>query len=198
MMTAIEGACEFYPFTAEQLPVHEGACVLDLGCGTGLELEHFFRLCPTAKITGIDLSEGMLSALRKKFADRDITLTVGSYFDVDFGKDIYDAAVSAESLHHFTKEEKMPLYAKLCASLKDGGYFILTDYFSQSDEEEKSLREELAALKAAEGIKDGEFYHFDTPLTVAHECEALREAGFGSVEVLKSWGHTSTIKAGKQ
>lgn len=38
MMTEIEGAAAFYAFTASLLP--DGACdVLDLGCGTGLELE---------------------------------------------------------------------------------------------------------------------------------------------------------------
>ena len=35
MLSAIEGAEEFYPFTAEQLPIEDGARVLDLGCGTG-------------------------------------------------------------------------------------------------------------------------------------------------------------------
>ena len=39
MLSAIEGAREFYPFTAAQLPLEEGCEVLDLGCGTGLELD---------------------------------------------------------------------------------------------------------------------------------------------------------------
>jgi tRNA (cmo5U34)-methyltransferase len=85
MRTNLIGAEEFYPFTAKQLPVVAGASILDLGCGTGLELEEYDRLCPSAKITGIDLSQGMLSALRKKFMNKDITLIVGSYFDVPFG-----------------------------------------------------------------------------------------------------------------
>lgn len=48
-----------------------------------------------------------------------------------------------------------------------------------------------------QGIADDEFYHYDTPLTVKHETEALLEAGFSSVEVLKNWGATYTIKAVK-
>ena len=66
------------------------------------------------------------------------------------------------------KEEKVPLYAKL-----------------------------HRALKAEQGIADDAFYHYDTPLTVKHETEALLEAGFSSVEVLKNWGATYTIKAVK-
>ena len=46
-----------------------------------------------------------------------------------------------------------------------------------------------------QNLPDGEFYHYDTPLTVAHEKEALLAAGFSSVEVLKNWGHTYALKA---
>ena len=197
MMTNIESATEFYPFTAKMLPVVANCHVLDLGCGTGLELEAYYLLCPSAKVTGIDLSQGMLSALVKKLADKDITLISGSYFDVPLGEDVFEAAVSVESLHHFTKEEKIPLYAKLHAALKENGYFILTDYFSLSDEEETHHRQNLIALKAEQGICDEAFYHYDTPLTVKHETEALLEAGFANVEVLNHWGATYTLKAVK-
>ena len=197
MMTNIASAAEFYPFTADLLPTAENSRILDLGCGTGLELEEYYLRCPSAKVTGIDLSQGMLSALRKKFAGKDITLVAGSYFDVPFGEDLFMAAVSVESLHHFTKEQKVPLYAKLHAALKQNGYFILTDYFSLSDAEEKLHRQNLIALKAEQGICDDALYHYDTPLTVKHETEALLEAGFSAVEVLNHWGATYTIKAVK-
>ena len=197
MMTNIESADEFYPFTAKQLPTTENCHILDLGCGTGLELEEYYLLNPSARITGIDLSQGMLSTLKKKFADNDITLICGSYFDVPFGMSLFDGAVSVESLHHFTKVEKVPLYTKLHKALKDGRYFVLTDYFSLTDEEEQMHRQNLIELKAAQGIADDEFYHYDTPLTVRHETEALLDAGFSSVEVLKNWGATYTIKAVK-
>ena len=197
MLTNIESADEFYPFTARQLPMTENSHILDLGCGTGLELHEYFRLNPSAKVTGIDLTKGMLDALKKKFWDKDISLICGSYFDVPFGIATFDAAVSVESLHHFAKTEKVPLYAKLHRTLKDNGYFILTDYFSLSDEEEQMHRKNLLTLKEEQGITDGAFYHYDTPLTVDHEMEALLEAGFSSVVVLHHWGATYTIKAVK-
>lgn len=197
MMTTIESSDVFYPFTADCLPKADGAKILDLGCGTGLELEHYFRLNPSAKITGIDLTESMLNALKNKFPEKELTLICGSYFDVPFDENTFDAAVSVESLHHFTKEEKIPLYTKLCKSLKDNGYFILTDYFALTDEDEQAFRNELLRLKKEQGIDDNAFYHYDTPLTVEHETEALLEAGFSSVEVLNSWGVTFIIKANK-
>lgn len=192
----IDSAPDFLRFTAEQLPQEPGCTILDLGCGTGLELEFYFPLNPSARITGIDLAPGMLRRLREKFPGKDIRLIEGSYFDVPFGHGEYDAAVSVESLHHFTAGEKLPLYQKLAAALKPDGFFLLTDYFALSDEEEQQHRDELLRLKAEQGISgDTSFYHFDTPLTVVHEVDCLRAAGFTTVEVLNSWGATHTLRA---
>ncbi len=194
-LTTIESARVFYPYTAGCLPQTAGARILDLGCGTGLELGYYFEIVPTAEVTGIDLAPGMLDALRRKFPHRALTLVLGSYFDVPLGEDAFDGAVSVESLHHFTQAEKVPLYEKVRKALKPGGYFILTDYFAASDEEERSRRAEYLRLKAEQGIEDDRLYHCDTPLTVAHETEALLSAGFSSVQLLNSWGPTHTLKA---
>ena len=196
-LNAIDRAKEFYPFTAECLPETPDAAVLDLGCGTGLELDYYFRLNPTARVTGIDIAEDMLEALKKRFSGKAVTVIKGSYFDLLFGNSRYDAAVSVESLHHFTKEEKVPLYKKVRQALSPGGFFILTDYFAESEETELRLREELQRIKIKEGIRDGGLYHFDTPLTAEHEIQALEEAGFSRVSVLKRWGATRTVKAVK-
>lgn len=196
-LTAIDSAGEFYPFTARCLPQKPEAEILDLGCGTGLELNFYFPLAPTARVTGIDLAEGMLAALQQKFSDKALRLIRGSYFDVPFERDRYDAAVSVESLHHFTQEEKIPLYRKLYDALREGGYFVLTDYFAASDEEETLCREELRRLMAEESAEVGELYHYDTPLTVEHEIEALHAAGFKRVEILGRWGATCTLRADK-
>lgn len=195
MLDTIEGAREFYPFTAAQLPTQPQARILDLGCGTGLELEEYDRINPSAQVTGIDLSSGMLRALKDKFPGKQLTLIQGSYFDVPFPMEFFDAAVSVESLHHFTAEEKLPLYRKLFASLKPGGCFILTDYFAQTQEQQDFFRSELLRLKAQQGILGGAFYHYDTPLTVDNEIRTLSRAGFSSVTVLASWGATYTLKA---
>ena len=195
MLTEIESAQEFYPFTAACLPDTLDCALLDLGCGTGLELEFYLKRNPSANVTGIDMAPGMLGALRAKFPGKALNLILGSYFDVPFGENVFDAAVSVESLHHFTQAEKIPLYQKLCHALKPGGVFILTDYFAPSDELENEYRQELLRLKAAQGIADDAFYHYDTPLTVEHETQALMAAGFASVEILGQWGATVTLRA---
>lgn len=195
MMTGIEGAAEFYKFTAAQLPCTEHCAILDLGCGTGLELTEYLALNPSADITGIDLSRGMLSALKNKFPGRTLNLICGSYFDIPFGNNQFDAAVSVESLHHFTAEQKLLLYKKLFNSLKAGGYFVLTDYFAESEALEREYFENLRQLKSEQGIVDNRFYHYDTPLTIGHEINLLNSAGFSHCDILKEWGATYTVKA---
>lgn len=102
MLCNIEGAREFYPATAAQLPLSAHTELLDLGCGTGLELEAYFarrdREAPKSRphVTGIDLCEPMLRRLREKFPQEDITLIHGSYLEEDLGACQYDAAVSVE------------------------------------------------------------------------------------------------------
>lgn len=195
MLTNIEGAAEFYKFTAAQLPVEADSEVLDLGCGTGLELEEYFSLNPSVHITGIDLSMAMLDALAKKFPDKEMHLINGSYFDIPFENKRYTAAVSVESLHHFTEKQKMSLYQRLFRALAEGGYFILTDYFAESVKLEREYFDNLKKLKQEQNIRDNAFYHYDTPLTVEHEMEILKNAGFSDVRILKNWGATYTLKA---
>ncbi len=194
-LDVIEGAQAFYPYTAACLPMQDSAKVLDLGCGTGLELDFYFDINPTAKVTGIDLAEDMLKVMKEKFSDKEITAICGSYFDIPFEKEYYDAIVSVESLHHFTREQKCSLYKKTYQALKRGGYLILTDYFAKTDEQECFYRQELLRLKFEQGIYDDEFYHYDTPLTREHELQALKEAGFSSPKILAEWDATATIKA---
>lgn len=52
-------------------------------------------------------------------------------------------------------------------------------------------------LEEEQNLPDEVFYHYDTPLTVEHEKEALIAAGFTKVEVLNHWEATYTLKAGK-
>lgn len=195
MLNEIEGAKEFYPYTAALLPMKHGANVLDLGCGTGLELEYYFALNEEASVVGIDLSSDMLAVLKRKFTDRKTKLICGSYFDIPFETNCYDAAVSVESLHHFTAEDKLLLYKKLHTSLKPGGYFILTDYFAESEALEQEYFKRLCTLKKEQGIAKDEFYHYDTPLTVEHEISVLKVAGFSKVEAHRNWGATYSVKA---
>ena len=195
MLRDIEGAEAFYPAAAALLPGTPGCRILDLGCGTGLELEFFFPRNPTARVTGIDLSAEMLEALGRKFRDRGLDLRLGSYLELSLGEAEYDGAISVESLHHFVPAVKLRLYRRLRAALKPGGCFILADYFAASPEEETEFFRQLEEQKRREGIPADTLVHFDTPLTREHELALLRAAGFSAAEILQNWGATGLLRA---
>ena len=52
-LTSIAAAREFYPFTVSCLPQTAGARILDLGCGTGLELDFIFPRFPDLAVMGL-------------------------------------------------------------------------------------------------------------------------------------------------
>ncbi len=196
-LSCIEGAEEFYPFTAEQLPRSPGTRILDLGCGTGLELDWYFRLSQDAEVTGIDLAPGMLAALAAKFPDRRLRLRTGSYLEMPLESGYYDAAVSVESFHHYSIGEKRSLYRKIFAALRPGGALVVTDYFAASKAQARAFRAERQRLLEKAGLDEGALVHLDTPLTAEEELSAIADAGFVSARILRRWSATACIMAEK-
>ncbi len=195
MLVNVEGCAEGYVTAAQLLPAGMKT-LLDLGCGTGLELDEIFRLHPCAAVTGIDMTPAMLAVLRQKHADKALTLIEGDYFTVSFGEECFDAAVSVESLHHFTPAAKLGLYKRLYAALRPGGVYVECDYMVETQAEEDFYCAELDRLKAAQGLAPETFYHYDTPLTVENQQHLLREAGF-AVRFISRKGGTTVLLAEK-
>ena len=147
--------------------------ILDLGAGTGLELIHLFEMYPDADVTVIDITENMLKELKKRPFGNQVNTICGDFFEVEFGND-YDAVISTSALHHFKKDEKKKLYKKIYDCLKEMGQFINCDKIALTQEiEDKQLYE-------LENNIDN-YKHIDTPLTVEHEIEVLKNVGFSDI-----------------
>ncbi|HBL84547.1 MAG: hypothetical protein A2Y17_00910 [Clostridiales bacterium GWF2_38_85] len=170
--------------------------LLDLGCGTGLELERLFKKYPNIKVTGIDLSQEMLNVLKQKYAGEKLNLICGSYFDINFSKDCFDYALSTYSLHHFDESTKISLYKKIYNALKPHGIYIEGDYTCKTINEQLLYIAENEKLRMEQEITNG-FYHYDTPFTVETQMKLLKSAGFSDVKVVKEWDSTSIIVANK-
>ena len=160
--------------------------LLDLGCGTGLELDEIFARYPKMRVTGVDLCPAMLDELKRKHGDKQLALVCADYFDTDLGEGVYDAVISFETLHHFTAEKKRVVFEKIRRALKPGGVYIQADYIACCDAEETLLFEVCQKKRARDGIAEGVFVHFDTPLTLEHEMEAMRAAGFARIEAIEA------------
>ena len=196
MLTEVEGCKEGYAKMASLVP-DDVQTLLDLGCGTGLELEAIFGRIPQLKVTGIDLTASMLQKLREKFPDKDIKLICGDYFQVEFGENSFDCAVSFQTMHHFAKDKKLTLYKKIWESLKVGGAYIECDYMVLTQAEEDHWFSENDRLRHEQGIVGDEFYHYDTPCTVDNQIELLKKSGFSSVEQVFRMENTTMLIAKK-
>lgn len=75
---------ESYQIFAETLPL-ECQKILDLGCGTGLELDKIWKRNPNIEVTGIDLCADMLDRLLEKHHDKSLATICQDYFQYDFG-----------------------------------------------------------------------------------------------------------------
>jgi tRNA (cmo5U34)-methyltransferase len=198
MQGAMDAFEDFYAAIAGTIPRTEAALrILDVGCGTGLELDPILQRAPNAQITGVDLSDRMLARLRAKYADRwgQMTLIQGSYLALPLGAARYDWAVSAMTLHHLLPESKGRLYARIRRALKPGGRYVEGDYVVSPEKAARLLtayREKMVAMKDPE---EGA-YHVDIPLSLDTQRALLLAAGFAEVEVVWEEGEAAVYMAG--
>lgn len=196
MINNVEGCKEGYVKMAQLLPqdVNE---ILDLGCGTGLELDEIFKAKPYVHVTGIDLTKAMLDKLKQKHSDKNLSLINANYFDYDFGSCKFDAAISFQTMHHFSHEDKIKLYSKVFNALKANGQYIECDYMIENQEEENFYYSENERIRKENNIQDNEFYHYDTPCTIDNQIRMLYKAGFKNVNMNFRIGNTTIIVARK-
>jgi len=196
MLNDVKGCKEGYIKMAELIP-EDTETILDLGCGTGLELDEIFKKLPNVSVVGIDLTQAMLDRLKQKHPDKNIKLICGNYFEVYLGENVFDIAISFQTMHHFSHDEKVGLYTKIYNALKIKGSYIECDYMVTEQSVEDELFAEYARLKREMNIPDGEFYHFDTPCTIDNQIAMLKKAGFSYVEMVWRMENTTIIVAKK-
>ena len=188
---------EFYEAVADLLkPPSPVFRLLDLGCGTGLELERLFERFPDMQVTGIDLSRGMLEKLQAKFPDKPMNLICGSYLDRDFGSE-FDVVLSTYSLHHFSETVKRELYRCVHTALKSDGVFLYGDFTAASREQQDVSVAEAARIRQGNNLSDDECYHLDMPFTAENEMRLMRAAGFKDIQLARQWNQASVIIARK-
>ena len=198
VMSNVDGSKLYYKETAELIPRKKNIELLDLGCGTGLELDEIFLVNPDVKVTGIDIAKDMLEELKRKNKDRigQIDLINDSYFDYEYDFGRYDVALSVQTLHHFNYDKKVLLYTKIFKCLKPDGFYIETDYMAPTQEYEDFYFSENKRIRKELGITEG-FYHYDTPCTVSNQIKMLKKAGFSNINEIGKHGNTVILKATK-
>lgn len=160
--------------------------LLDLGCGTGLELDRIFERLPDINVTAIDLSDEMIAQLLEKHGHRSLEVIKDDYFLHDFGENRFDAAVSIESLHHFTAEKKAGLFGKICRALNPGGVYIECDYIASIPEIEELAFSECRRRRERDGVLPERYIHFDPRSPSIMSFQRCERAGSAKSEWLKT------------
>lgn len=172
------------------------ARILDLGSGTGIELDLILARAPNARITCIDISGKMLDELRQKYTAllEQIEVVKGSFLDIPFKEGYYKYVVSVLSMHHLTYERKLNLYTRIRMALTPDGKYIEGDHILPPEEEKRHLAWYKRQLED-DIISPEDVYHIDIPFSIATQKQVLLEAGFSEVELLFETDYAAALSA---
>ena len=170
--------------------------ILDLGSGTGIELEVILARAPNARITCIDISGRMLEELSGKYATllEQIEIIEGSFLEIPFQQRYFDYVVSVLTMHHYTYEQKLNLYTKIRKALVPGGKYIEGDHVFPPEEEKRRLAWYKRQLED-NIISPDDIYHIDIPFSITTQRQVLLEAGFSEAHLLFETEYAAALSA---
>ncbi len=97
---------------------------LDVGCGAGLSAEALGRHC--RKVTGVDISQDMVTVARRRYPAPVYTFLTGSAEELVPAEDLYDI-VTAAGVTNWLDEERF--LENLGGVLHSGGMLLLYDFW---------------------------------------------------------------------
>ena len=162
--------------------------ILDIGCGSGIELNYIWARAPNAHVTCVDISRGLLTLLRENHAGRldQITVVEASHLDWDYPAEAFDIVVSSQTMHHFFPEQKLGVYRVIRKALKPGGIYVESDFYVDAARAEQYRRQYDAHMSQLPERTQAGQYHIDIPRTIDEQIRLLSDAGFRIVEVVEA------------
>jgi ubiquinone/menaquinone biosynthesis C-methylase UbiE len=103
-MAAVPAVRELKARSYEVLALEPGDRVLDVGCGDGTDVDRLAELVgPTGAVIGVDSSERLIAAARKKHRGQFVT---GRAAALPFGDDAFDACRADRVLQHLAEPQR--------------------------------------------------------------------------------------------
>jgi len=105
----------------------EGMKVLEIGCGTGTNLELFAEA--GCEVAGIDLSPSMIDLAKKKLDDR-ADLRLGDAAEMPFEDNSFDLVLSFLTLHEMPPAVRAPVMKEIVRVAGADGKALFIDYYA--------------------------------------------------------------------
>lgn len=130
MMSTFSFGYTFFARKIIKRTLKEEGRLLDVATGPGFLLIKFARVAPKWEITGLDISEPLLSIARRKIAankleDR-IRLVLGSAYEMPFEDNYFDVIVCTNALHNL--DDPSAFLSECYRVLKIGGKAVVFAY----------------------------------------------------------------------
>jgi len=166
---------------SEQVP-RDARRILDLGTGDGRLLALLQIDRPGMHGVGLDFSELMLDAARKRFAgDERVKLVEHNLVQPLPALGRFDAVVSSMAIHHLEHDRKRSLYGEVFELLEPGGVFANFEHVASA-----TRRLHLMFFAAIDEPLEHEDPS-DRLLDVETQLGWLREHGFDDVDCYWKW-----------
>lgn len=160
----------------------EDKTILEIGCGTGRHTQKL--LGKNNKVTGIDLSEGMLAIARKKISHSDVEFIHAIFLTYNFRGELFDVVLCSLVIEHITDLFLFFQTVKKC--LKPKGHIYISEIHPT-----RSSQGVMAHFKTEDGSEvhlDGHPHterDFERAAESARLKTILRETIIGNHELAK-------------
>ncbi|MDB2370051.1 class I SAM-dependent methyltransferase [Gammaproteobacteria bacterium] len=105
--------------------------LLEIGCGSGSDIEIFSKIKEIKKITAIDLGENIEKLIKKYEEEQDIDISRGNALSLDFDDEKFDVIYSFGVFHHTS--DPIKCISEAYRVLKTNGTIFLYLYSSHED-----------------------------------------------------------------
>jgi ubiquinone/menaquinone biosynthesis C-methylase UbiE len=132
----------------DQLALHAGDRMLDVGCGTGTLAIWAKREFPRAEVTGVDGDADIIERARRKAAASglDVRFQVSIATELPFADRSFDCMTNTFLMHHLPPLEKRRCFQESLRILRPGGRIHVVDFGPPRGRLARALMEPLRRM----------------------------------------------------
>ncbi len=159
------------------LEMPKGTKCLDVGCGSGADLEHLVE--KGFDVTGLDISPVAINIVQKRLEAKNLKaqLLVGDILNMSLGNEKFDFVTDRGCLHHIANE-KRNIYADVIGkAIKPGGYLLIRGCRIEGKMWIPLALDEIIQLFPSKNFKNLGFDHFkyDAPSAIRGAITLIRK-----------------------